>query len=90
MIRRQSTETSTQGATPTRSLLFLPSRVRAPSGALRLTPFSLCRLRIGTTMREVVTSDRSVKRLLSLRLIAPPQAGGSTTSFPNHIVSRMR
>jgi len=61
MIGRQSTKTSTQGATPTRSLLFVPSRIRAPSGALTLTPISLCRLPTGTTMRELVTSDRSVE-----------------------------
>jgi len=52
MIGRQSTKTSTLGATPTRSLLFVPSRIRAPSGALTLTPISLRRLPTGTTMRN--------------------------------------
>ncbi len=55
------TETSTQGARPTRSLLFVPSRIRAPSGALTVTPFSLSRLPTGTAVRELVTSDRSVE-----------------------------
>jgi|SRR6266853_1130072 hypothetical protein len=32
-----------------RSLLFVPSRIRVPSGALTLMPISLCRLPTGTT-----------------------------------------
>ena len=72
MIGWQSTKTSTQGATPTRILLFLPRRIRAPSGAVRWTPISLCRLPTGTTTRELVTSDRSVEISLCRQPLSAP------------------
>jgi hypothetical protein len=43
-----------------RPRLLVPSNIRAPSGAFTLTPISLCRLPTRTTMRELVTADRSV------------------------------
>jgi len=55
-----STKTSKQGAIPSRHRLFVPSTVRPPSRALKLTPFSLWKLPTGTTRLEFVTSGRSV------------------------------
>ena len=47
-------------AIPARNLVFVPSTNRPPSRALKLTPFSICRLPAGTTRLELVTSGRSV------------------------------
>src|SRR5579863_5457393 len=56
----RSTRTSRHGAMPNRHRLLVPSMRWPPSCALKLTPFSFCRLPMGTTMLELVTSGRSV------------------------------
>src|SRR3984893_6420240 len=55
-----STSTSRQVAMHARNRVFVPSTNRPPSRALKLTPFSICRLPAGTTRLELVTSGRSV------------------------------
>src|ERR1700686_5858368 len=65
-----STRTSRQFAMPARKRVFVPSTNRLPSRALKLTPFSICRLPAGTTRLEFVTSGRSV--LISSLLLGQP------------------
>src|ERR1700738_2420755 len=69
-----STSSSRQGATPSRHREFVPSIVRLPP-ALKFTPFSLCRLPMGTTRLEFVTSGRSVA--ISSLLVGQPSACAS-------------
>src|SRR5215475_11531710 len=45
---------------PSRQRLLVPSKTSAPARRLTLAPFSFCRLPIGTTTLELVTSGRSV------------------------------
>ena len=45
---------------PARKRVFVPSRNRSLSRALKLMPFSICKLPAGTTTLEFVTSGRSV------------------------------
>ena len=49
-----------QRATPSRILVFVPSMVLEARRAVRLMPFSACKLPFGTTKLELVTSGRSV------------------------------
>jgi hypothetical protein len=49
-----------QRATPSRTLVFVPSMVLEARRAVRLIPFSACKLPFGTTKLELVTSGRSV------------------------------
>ena len=49
-----------QRATPRRILVFVPSMVLEAWRAIRLMPFSACKLPFGTTKLELVTSGRSV------------------------------
>src|ERR1700687_6045157 len=56
----RASNSSRQEATPRRHRVFVPSTNRPPSRALKFNPFSLCRLPIGTTRLEFVTSGRSV------------------------------
>ena len=49
-----------QWATPNRILLFVPSMILETRYAVRLMPFSVCKLPFGTTKLELVTSGRSV------------------------------
>ena len=49
-----------QRATPSRTLVFVPSMVLEARRAVRLMPFSACKLPFGTTKLELVTSGRSV------------------------------
>ena len=49
-----------QRATPSRILVFVPSMVLEARCAVRLMPFSACKLPFGTTKLELVTSGRSV------------------------------
>src|SRR6267143_2385723 len=55
-----STRNSRQFAIPARRRVFVPSITRSPPRALKLTPFSICRLPGGVTTLEFVTSGRSV------------------------------
>src|SRR5580693_5573567 len=49
-----------QWATPSRILVFVPSMILEAWCAVRLMPFSTCKLPFGTTKLELVTSGRSV------------------------------
>jgi hypothetical protein len=49
-----------QWATPSRILVFVPSMLLEAWCAVRLMPFSACKLLFGTTKLELVTSGRSV------------------------------
>ena len=49
-----------QLATPNRILVFVPSMLLEARRAVRLIPFSACKLPFGTTKLELVTSGRSV------------------------------
>ena len=49
-----------QRATPNRILVFVPSMLLEARRAVRLIPFSACKLPFGTTKLELVTSGRSV------------------------------
>lgn len=49
-----------QRATPSRILVFVPSMLLVARRAVRLMPFSACKLPFGTTKLELVTSGRSV------------------------------
>jgi hypothetical protein len=49
-----------QRATPSRILVFVPSMLLEAQRAVRLIPFSACKLPFGTTKLELVTSGRSV------------------------------
>jgi hypothetical protein len=46
--------------TPSRILVFVPSMLLEAARAVRLIPFSACKLPVGTTKLDVVTSGRSV------------------------------
>jgi hypothetical protein len=48
-----------QRATSSRTLVFVPSMVLEARRAVRLIPFSACKLPFGTTKLELVTSGRS-------------------------------
>jgi len=50
-----------QWATPSRILVFVPSMILEAWCAVRLMPFSACKLQFGTTTLELVTSGRSVR-----------------------------
>src|ERR1700737_998212 len=52
--------------------------VRPPSRALMFTPFSLCRLPVGTTRLEFVTSGRSV----AISSLAVGQASARASTAP--------
>src|SRR3984893_1909087 len=67
-----STRNSRQFAIPVRKRVFVPSKTRSPSRALKLTPFSICRLPAGTTRLEFVTSGRSV--LIASLVLGQPSA----------------
>jgi hypothetical protein len=47
-----------QRATPSRILLFVPSMILETRYAVRLMPFSVRKLPLGTTKLELVTSGR--------------------------------
>ena len=67
-----STRNSRQFAIPARKRVFVPSTNRSPLRALKLAPFSICRLPAGTTRLEFVTSGRSV--LISSLVLGQPSA----------------
>src|ERR1700736_5006607 len=77
----RSSNSSRQGATPRRHRVFVPSTNRPPSRALKFTPFSLCRLPVGTTRLEFVTSGRSV----AISSLAVGQASARASNAPNTV-----
>src|SRR6266481_1995731 len=70
-----------QRATPSRTLVFVPSMVLEARPAVRLIPFSACKLPFGTTKLELVTSGRSV--WISLRVSGQYSAAASAIPCPS-------
>src|ERR1700752_689257 len=75
-----------QWATPSRILVFVPSMILEAWCAVRLMPFSACKLPFGTTKLELVTSGRSV--WISLWASGQYSAAKPSTMFRASAASR--